>query len=338
MNIIEKFISGDASESEILWVEKQFASGELEPYLEKRVKKDWSSFVVTKKRDLSYLFERVLKKINERVPYPQKSLLNKVLDVYLKVAAVLLIPILIGGIIFHVKQQQKITTLAANVSTSSISAPLGSRVTFSLPDGTTGYLNSGSAISYTIPFQENRKVGLKGEAWFDVVKNSKYPFQINAGKSTVKVLGTTFNLSAYPDDDYIEIVLEDGKVEFKATATAKATNLGPGERLIFSNKTIKIENVEPRKYSGWTKGELIFKGDKMEEVAKRIERWYNVKVQIADVELYDYSFRGTFVDDSLKGVLRLLSMTSPIKYEIIPRQMTDNDTWEKEKVILSIKN
>jgi transmembrane sensor len=81
-------------------------------------------------------------------------------------------------------------------------------------------------------------------------------------------------------------------------------------------------------------GKLIFRGDDMSEVARRIERWYDVKVEVADQDLVHFSFRATFKDDSLEDVLKLLSMTSPIEYKILPRKQLPDGTYEKEKVIL----
>ncbi len=337
INIIERYISGEANEPETIWVEKQFASGELEPFLKKKVKRDWKDFNSTEEIDLSYLFEKVLDKINEKGTASRTVKLNRVLDIYLKVAAILLLPLVIAGSIFFFSQHQKISILSNNISTSTINAPPGSRITFELPDGSHGYLNSGSTLTYSIPFNENRKVELKGEAWFSVVKDRKNPFEVKAGNSTIEVLGTSFNLTAYPEDNYIEVVLEEGSVAFKADPKARITHLKPNERLLFKDKSITIDKVEPKKYSGWTKGELVFRGDKMEEIARRLERWYNIKVIITNEKLLDYSFRGTFIDAALEDVLNLLSMTSPLEYNIKPAYMNSNDNWEKETVIFSIK-
>jgi ferric-dicitrate binding protein FerR (iron transport regulator) len=95
-----------------------------------------------------------------------------------------------------------------------------------------------------------------------------------------------------------------------------------------------VNSVDPSKYKGWTDGKLIFRGDNMAEVARRIERWYDVKIEMADSELNHFSFRATFDDDSLIDVLKLLSMTSPIEYKIFPRIQLQDGTYQKEKVIL----
>jgi transmembrane sensor len=154
----------------------------------------------------------------------------------------------------------------------------------------------------------------------------------------VRVLGTSFNLSAYPDENYIELVLAEGSVEFSPTTHASPVHLHPSEKLVYNGQSILVEKTETMKYCGWTTGKLIFRGDNMAEVARRLERWYNIEIEIADKALEGYIFRGTFEDDSLQEVLRLLSMTSPIKYSIMPRRLTSGDTWSKEKVTIFLRN
>jgi transmembrane sensor len=111
----------------------------------------------------------------------------------------------------------------------------------------------------------------------------------------------------------------------------------PSERLIFKDGSITKSISEPAKYNAWTEGKLVFRGDLMTEVARRIERWYNVKVILADPELEKYSFRATFEDEKLEDVLKLLSMTSPIRYEISPAKMQPDETYDKEKVTIYLK-
>lgn len=214
---------------------------------------------------------------------------------------------------------------------------MGARVSFHLPDGTVGMLNSGSTLSYSLPFSKNRQIALAGEAWFEVSHDIKHPFEITAGSSTVKVLGTKFNMCAYPTDHFVEVVLEKGKVEYLNKNLSKKTTMFPSERLVYQNGQIRRSIIDPAKYIAWINGKLVFKGDPMGEVARRIEYWYNVKVILHDKELEKYSFRATFEDDKLEEVLRFLSMTSPIRYQITPRKLLPNGTYEKELVTIYLK-
>ena len=228
------------------------------------------------------------------------------------------------------------TTISLQVG-SAIYAPMGARVSFNLPDGTTGMLNSGSRLSYCLPFANKRRVKLEGEAWFEVNHDEKHPFEISTGNSILKVLGTKFNVNAYPVENYVEVVLQDGEVEFSENNSSEIVTMLPSERLVFENGNINKSFTDPLKYNAWTEGKLVFRGDPMAEVARRIERWYNVKVNLADKELEKYSFRAIFLDDKLEDVLRFLSMTSPIRYSIAPRELMPDGTYRKQEVTFYLK-
>lgn len=270
---------------------------------------------------LNYEFER------------RNRLTHRLVTAYMRLAAVLLVPLIITSIFFFIhRSSQPVAPSPDKIVVNNIHAPLGSRVAFELPDGTSGWLNSGSDLTYSVPFSQNRKVSLKGEAWFDVKKDSANPFEIKAGNSLVKVLGTSFNLCAYDDQRYVELVLQRGKVEF--IANEKKVEIAPDERIVFNEKKMALTKVDPEKYKAWTNGKLIFRGDNMKEVARRISRWYNVDVVLSSSELERFSFRGTFEDDSLPEVLKLLRMTSPITYQIVPRVQNADGSYRKERVII----
>jgi ferric-dicitrate binding protein FerR (iron transport regulator) len=215
---------------------------------------------------------------------------------------------------------------------------MGSRVSFNLPDGTKGVLNGGSTLSYSLPFSRNRNIKLEGEAWLEVKHDDKHPFLVNAGNSMVKVVGTSLNVSTYPNENYIEVVLRDGKVQFIGGDNEKAVTMLPSERLIYQQGQISKSVVDPEKYNGWIEGKLVFRSDSMAEVVRRIERWYNVTIVLADKELEKYTFRATFQDDNLQDVLKFLAMTSPISYRINPRKVLSDGTYKKEEIIIYKRN
>lgn len=337
---IERYLDGTANPTEISWVEDLFANGQINDNLRNHLDTDWEKEVEeigAVDPDLDIILARVHHQIRKKEFAKRKSVVHQITKVYFRIAAILLLPLLIvAGIYFSKSDNSELA--ADQLVNSIIYAPMGARVAFNLPDGTTGFLNSGSKLSYTLPFSDNRKVNLEGEAWFDVVHNEKRPFEISAGDSKIKVLGTSFNVSAYKEEKYVEVVLQNGKVEFSDGIQANKVFMKPSERLVLQNKKITVVPIDPLKYKGWTDGKLIFRGDNMAEVARRIERWYDVKVEIADMDLVQFSFRATFKDDSLEDVLKFLSMTSPIEYKILPRIQLPDGTYEKEKIILKHKN
>jgi transmembrane sensor len=337
---IERYIRGLSDDKEKTYVESLFLDGENNLYLLQSLEKDWDIMLRDTSQsavNLSHILDKVHHIIRKNEIIYKKKPLQKLMRVYMRAAAILLLPLLIaGGLVYYYSGNHGVSQTGQAVN-STIYAPLGSRVSFNLPDGTTGMLNSGSYLSYSLPFTNNRQVKLEGEAWLEVNHDENRPFTLSSGSSSVKVLGTSFNISAYPAEKYVEVVLEEGKVEFHDKIDNKKMTMLPLERLIFQNGSISKSVVDPSKFYAWTEGKLVFRGDTMAEVARRIERWYNVKVQLADKELEKYSFRATFQDDSLEEVLRYLSMTSPIRYKITPRTLMQDGTYKKEEVIIYLK-
>lgn len=337
---IERFINGEANDEEKKNIYSLFLIGEDNSTLRRLLEKDWNFMLsdsTPSEVNLTHLLDRVHHIIRKNEALKKQKPIHKFIRIYTRAAAILLLPLLFaGGLIYSYLGNHFKPTIDQQAS-STIYAPLGARVSFNLPDGTSGMLNSGSQLSYSLPFINNRQVKLKGEAWFEVSQDEKHPFEISAGNSSVKVLGTSFNISAYPNENYLEVVLQEGKVEFQDNISNEKITLFPSERLVFQNGTISKSASDPKKYNAWIEGKLVFRGDPMAEVGRRIERWYNVKVELADKDIEEYSFRATFKDDKLEEVLRLLSLTSPIIYQITPRKLLDDGTYENEKVTIYMK-
>jgi len=337
---IERYIKGMADDNEIKWVESQFLTGEENFTLRNMLKNDWDLIQENTSKseaDLNHILDRIHHIIRKNETLKKQKPLQKFMRIYMKAAAILLLPLFVaGGLVYSYLGNHVKSPIDRHV-TSTIFAPLGARVSFNLPDGTTGMLNSGSHLTYSIPFSNNRKINFEGEGWFEVKHDESHPFEISTGNSTLKVLGTSFNVSAYPAENYVEVVLKQGKVEFRNNKGDEELTMLPSERLVFHDGKVRKSVTDPAKYSAWTEGQLVFRGDHMDEVARRIERWYNVKVYLADKELEKYSFRATFLDDTLEEVLRCLSITSPIKYNISEREQLPDGTYKKEIVTIYMK-
>ncbi len=336
---ISRYIKGIPDEGDNKYIDSLLAAGENDQLLKSAMKDDWENFNVSTTSEvinLDSLLDEIHHNITLNEYRKERSRIRIIFETYRKVAAVLLIPMIIASVIALIQFSSKQKTSDSQDSSVKIYAPLGSRITFNLPDGTKGMLNSGSYLSYSIPFTK-RDVKLEGEAWFEVAHDTTRPFEVLAGSSEVKVLGTSFNLSAYPSEDYIELVLLNGKVEFFDKKLENKISITPSHRLILHDGKVDTTISDPLKYNAWTNGMLVFRGDPMSEVTRRIERWYNVKIIITDSELEKYSFRGTFQDDKLEEVIRYLSLTSPITYKIMPREQLPDGTINKQVVTISLK-
>ena len=207
----------------------------------------------------AYLLDRIHHIIHKREKHKKQTAIRRIYKWYSAAAAVFFIPLLVAGGFWFARQNQEKAIVAENSVKSTLYAPMGSRISFSLPDGTRGWLNSGSSIEYQVPFSGNRLVAITGEAWLDVARDDLHPFEIKAGDSQVKVLGTKFNICAYPGDNYVEVVLEEGKVEFTASGLLSGVDLRPDERLVFARGIMNIYSTNAAKYAAWKEGRLVFR-------------------------------------------------------------------------------
>jgi len=334
---LEDYLKGQSGLEETAWVNRLFSEGENNEKLRSQLLKEWEKIQddnILEREDFEDILDRLHHIIQISELGKQHKPLRRILRIYMRIAAILLLPVLIAaGIMISFPGGNDSKAIASGYD-ATIYAPMGSRVSFNLPDGTSGMLNSGSYLSYSFSRGGLREASLSGEAWFEVKSNPENPFLISAGESTVKVTGTKFNLSAYPAESYVEVVLDEGRIEFRNDNTDDFILLKPSERLISQNGDIKKSSVDPDKYHAWTDGKLVFKNDPMAEVVRRIERWYNVKITIADEELEKYSFRATFQDDSVEEVLKFLALTSPIGYNITPRTVGQDGSYMKQEITI----
>ena len=228
---------------------------------------------------------------------------------------------------------------------NTITTKRGSKSKVQLPDGSEVWLNADSKITYKENFQgQNREVQLEGEAFFDVARDDSRPFIIHTPAIDVRVLGTAFNVRAYADERNTETSLIRGSVEITLVKSPdrKKIILKPNDKLIVNNELATVADrkdantVAPLltlakiKYTAkdtlaqetmWTSDKLVFDAEPIEDVALKLERWYDVKVTIADEALRKTPFTGTFEGESLETVLEALRLTG-IKSIVNRREVT----------------
>lgn len=255
-----------------------------------------------------------------------------------QIAAVLILSVLFSGLYAWFFADKSVNT----VYYEEVQAAYGTRTNIELPDGSSVFLNSGSSLRFSsqLAGQKERRVVLTGEGYFKVAKDPERPFIVDMKKLSVEALGTAFNVNAYEPDSQIEVLLTEGKVAVRAGSDKK-----PGNELILEpdqlahydadeNKLLKESVTNPGKYTGWTEGKMIFVDDPIRKVIQRMENWYNVDIRLEDKQLMNYRFTGTFVDESPEEILNILSLTSPLKYEIIPAVKSGNGEYLKRTIIL----
>ncbi|MFV5696869.1 FecR family protein [Flavobacterium sp. ZT3R17] len=207
---------------------------------------------------------------------------------------------------------------------NTIKIPYGKRFELELSDGTIVHLNSGTTLKYPVRFiaGENRQVFLDGEAFFDVTKDKKHPFIVNADNLNIRVLGTHFNVSSYPEDNLTDVVLVEGSVglytaneKFDAN---KNTILKPGYKGSFNRKDNHIETkpVITDVYTSWMEGRLTFKNMSFNDITKKLERHYNVTIVNQNKKLANEKFYASFGDEPIEKVLSYFNDVHGINYTI----------------------
>ncbi|MBV6642349.1 MAG: FecR domain-containing protein [Cyclobacteriaceae bacterium] len=188
-----------------------------------------------------------------------------------------------------------------------------------LADGSFVHLNAVSSISYPRKFSDNsREVEIIGEAYFDVKREEDRPFTIKVKDYTVEVLGTSFNIRAYDDEETFSVTVETGSVKVEFQDQTEPVTLSENQKLLFSpsNHQMKILEVNPEDELSWRKGILRFDSTPMRDVEKMLERWYGVEVIIEDVSIYKKSLTGIHQNENIKSVLESLTFATDTKYTI----------------------
>lgn len=224
-----------------------------------------------------------------------------------------------------------------------VHAVKGTRSRVTLPDGSVVVLNADSRLTYGAHFNEAlREVYLEGEAYFDVVKNSDKPFIIHTAQMNVKVLGTAFNIRAYPDDSTAETALIRGSVEVSMADTKmKPVILKPLEKLVvylYADRPEKTINQKEQDFevlplimpeqnsippeTAWVENKLVFRDESFSMLAARLERWYGVQISLNGPEVRDLRFTGQFEKETIEQVLKALQITAEFRYSVNGNNIT----------------
>lgn len=334
--ILKNFAGGRYSLKEFKLITRWFDSKEYEAELKETIGQHWKEFQVgsdENMKDLSIIFNQLKQKIRQEKPAIQ--LKARILRIYSSFAAILLVPLFL----YSVYSTFLFSNESAKPAWIEIISPQGARTQFQLPDGTKGWLNSGTHLKYASNFENDRHVELAGEAWFEVVHNMDKPFVVSTPMLDVQVLGTKFNVTALPSETVTEVVLQEGKVNVISTDVAFSDEMKPNEKFTYNKKlrTINIQTVNAEQFIAWKDGLLIFRNEPLSEVLNRIGRWYNVRFVIEDPELVKFRYRATFQEEQVEEVIRLIALTVPIEYEIERRTIGGNGAFEQRSIVIRKK-
>lgn len=266
----------------------------------------------------------------------------------LKYAAVFIAAFAFSWFINNQFKKQSVSGRTNYTGNHEVMVSRGSKSKIRLPDGSLVNLNSGSKLTYPALFTDkNRQVNLEGEAYFEVNADSSRPFFVHTSDITIKVIGTSFNVKSYPESNTIETTLVSGSLEISDKTVSGRDMTDPNKNLILKPNQkavyikdldrltlddrieLKIETeqmkspklsiqdqIDIQPLTAWKDNKLIFNNEKFEDLAVKLERWYNVKITIKSHSLKKERFTGTFENETTEQVLNALKIAEPFEYSI----------------------
>lgn len=327
LSLLERFIANERlSVQELKQLRKWMENSENMTLVNKWMESHWEK---AHEIESKVIFEEILEKI-DRQSFLRKNepfLNSKWVKYFQRVAAILILPVIIVSSFYY------LSTQTLKVQYSEAIVPNGQKSEIILPDSTHIWLNSGTRLRYPVTFGKgNREVFLYGEAYFEVSKNKHQAFIVNTSKLAVKVLGTKFNVKAYPDDKTIETALLEGKINLMIQSVSgknKVLEMTPGEMINYSAKDSSIAKSGFIKDDviGWKNNRLVFRDDTFNNLTKKIERWYNVEI------IYDK----TLFEDQRLTVELLEGESIERLFQIIEKAINVDYRIDKQKIYINPK-
>ena len=244
---------------------------ESDPEQEEAIKAYWDSLHVPAGNHTARSLDNVTRKLDFSAREKGVSARFR----YLRAAAVLLPLCLLAGSYLYWNR------ISGKENMQSVYVPEGTQRKIDLPDGSVVWVNAGSTLQYPASFEGAiRKVRLKGEAFFTVAKDHAFPFVVETDRLSIKVLGTTFNVSAYPGEEKTTATLNSGKVEIR-TASSEIFTLEPAQQLSYDNRSNRtdIRRASDEALAGWISGNLIFEYKPLNEIFRALERKYGITIE-----------------------------------------------------------
>lgn len=232
-----------------------------------------------------------------------------------------------GEIVYHRESQ----SLAGSPVFNKVVTPNGGQYRVILPDGSKAWLNAASSLSYPTNFEKNvRRVRMTGEVYFEVAKvnipNSQQamPFFVETDKQIIQVLGTQFNINAYPDEPYVTTTLVEGSVRVTSSSSGRSILLKPGQESLLSDK-IDVQVADIQQQLAWKNGEFIFKGEYLEDMLKQLARWYDLEI-VCPSRYGKIRFSGIISRSMpLSTVIDMIESTEEVKINIEGRRLIVSD-------------
>jgi len=300
--LITRYLSGELDPGELAAFQAELERDPGKRKLLDEYRKIWDSSGTAAGGE-SYNLDREWILIKEKIPGFEGAKLRSLLYYSYRIAAVLILGLVLTFSWFYLNPKAGLEKVVAE----------NEPVELTLEDGTRVVVSRHSSLRYSKSFdQEERKIFLSGEAWFDVSKDTTRPFIIDAGAALVEVLGTSFNVNAYKENPVVEITVESGMVGMSAKQDSEdliVMKAGSGGTYNKSERELKlIPSSDPNSIS-WKTGELFFEGSTLQEVVDLVNHVYGVNLVIMNRELSSCLITVTFRDQTLEAILNVLELT-----------------------------
>ena len=309
-SIITKYLRGKCSNDEqnelLHWIRKDEHLSEFQ-----QIKEDWNDEVVKETVPSEFIDDwrtiqnRMMEELQESVQRKQRAL-N-----FFRYAAILLVLIAIPAFLYFQTFNQQTNPLVY----TTVAADYGQISKVVLPDSTVIWVNSGSTIKYNNEFSAtNRDIELIGEAYFKVHKNKDLPLVVASEDLRVKVLGTEFSVSAYPEEKDIQVILEKGKIELASASVANLKQeMNPGELVDYTkaNNEMILSTVNTELFTSWKDGIINIYNLPLSELVIKLEKRYNQKFEVDD-EIKDLPYTFTIKNEKLSNILSLMEKITPV--------------------------
>ncbi|MDR1381613.1 MAG: FecR domain-containing protein [Tannerella sp.] len=354
--ILAALFSGEAGDDEVKILREWLDASPMHEKLLKEYRDTYFTVRNCRRANTSYYdVDEAWARVSSAMDTPGR--IHRAMRPLLRYAAVFILAFGAGlaAMYFHPRQVET-ETVENGVSYTEYTVPYGSRSMITLPDSSSIWLNAGSRLRYNSTFnQTGREVFIEGEAYFKVARNEEKPFYVKTSAATLKVLGTSFNIKAYAEEDNVETTVESGSVQVLRnvkgllsdrlilTAGQKATivkSVRIGDAALstlpspavpaggsmlpeeVAEKTIVAKNVMTELYTSWKDARWIIEKESLESLAVRLERRYNVQISFTDQTLKNFSFSGTLKEETLEQVLEAIKLSAPVNYTVRQNRVT----------------
>lgn len=322
-NLLIRFVTGQCTETEKKEVINALLQDEVLQKEYITLKNVWSLTRTVDSEnveDYTKEYQRITRKIS-----------GSKIKMIFRYAAVITAIFCAGSILSYqiARKDLKTTAIEKQGLETKFVVPLGQTAEIQLPDGTIVQMNSGTVLSYSPDFSpSNRNVKLDGEAFFIVKKDVNHPFLVKTESLNIKVLGTSFNIEAYNDSLHeVNTTLVSGRVEIEDVNNHKLVELIPGQNAKFNKLTgkLNIAKIDTNFFTSWKNGIIKFSNTPLEEIALKMERWYNVKFVFENQKIRKLHYSGAILKGKpIDQILEIMKITANINYKISVKNNSPN--------------